>query len=237
MESLKRALIEYGPFAALAVLFALLLSFMDVAYPHPSQAASLQLRSLVPVLFLGLVGAWLLNLSGVTRPRSDEQARSERMLIPAALGIGFGLVAVLLDWMFGISATVARAMGIERIHLDAPYSILAYTVGAVVIESMFRLLPLGFTSAAVSKGLLKGKHLTVVFALSALVFAALEPLSQVALLKSEPMTLIVVALLVYAYGLVSSWQLWKYGVAAPLVMRLAFYGAWHVTLGPLLAGM
>jgi len=135
----------------------------------------------------------------------------------------------------GITSTIAGALGVEKIHLDAPYSLLAYTVGAVAIESMFRLFPLGLLSFLFSKLLFKGRHLAAVFWIGAVLIAVLEPLSQAALLTSNPSALAIVVVFIYVYGVVASWQLWKFGVAAPLVMRFAFYAVWHVALGPIIA--
>lgn len=235
MKSLRTALVQFGPFAAIALVAAWALSQMHVSYPHPSQAESLRFSSLAPVLGLGLLGAWLITLSGIPRACGKQESPAKKIYVPVVVGAALGLVAVALDMMFGITSTIASALGVPRIHLDAPYSLLAYTAGAIVVESIFRLLPLGIVTFFIGRLAMRGRHMGVVFWIAAVLTAVLEPLSQAALLSSRPVPMVVVGVFIFTFGLFSSWQLWRFGVVAPLLMRLAFYSVWHVTLGPLLA--
>jgi hypothetical protein len=159
----------------------------------------------------------------------------QRIGVPLLLGVVFGLVAVALDWGLGLSKTIAAKLEVQDIHLAAPYSLFAYTAGGIVVESLFRFVPIGVVTFLVVKLVTRGRWLPQVFMVAAILSCALEPLTQVGILAGHPGAMILVAILIYVFGLTASWQLWRYGVAAPLIMRLAFYGVWHISLGPLLS--
>ncbi len=230
----RTQLATYLVFAGLALASAVVLSMLAVPYPHPSQAASLKLVSIVPVLALGCVGVWLLSRVHVPTGMERSDLRG-RIGVPLLLGVVFGLIAVGLDWGLGLSKTIAARLEVRDIHLAAPYSLLAYTAGGIVVESLFRFVPLGVVTFLVVKLITRGRWLQQVFIAVAIVSCALEPLTQVGILTGHPAAMVAVATLIYLFGLTASWQLWRYGVAAPLIMRLAFYGVWHLSLGPLLS--
>lgn len=232
MHTPRTQLRTYLIYAGVALACALVLSTLSVPYPHPSQAAALQWQSIVPVLALGCLGVWLLARTHLP----NASGLWQRVGVPLLLGGGFGLVAVALDLQLGLSRTIATNMGVQDIHLPAPYSLLAYTAGGIAVESVFRLLPIGIATFLIVKFLTRGRWLPQVFIGAALLACLLEPLTQIGVLAGDPVAMVTVAALIYAFGLTASWQLWRHGVAAPLVMRLAFYAVWHVSLGPLLGG-
>ncbi|HMP03679.1 MAG TPA: hypothetical protein PKD86_10280 [Gemmatales bacterium] len=230
----RTQLTQFLGFAAVALVCAVALSLLPVSYPHPSQEESLKLVSLAPVLALGAVGVWLFALVRRQVPAPDVPAL-RRFGLPVLWGAGFGLVAVALDYAVGLSASLAAVLGVKDIHLAAPYSLLAYTAGGVAVESIFRFLPIGVLSFIIVKLFTRGHWPTRVFAAVAAVSCVIEPVTQVGILSTQPQAMVATAILVFAYGLVASWQLWHHGVAATLTMRLAFYAVWHVVLGPLVA--
>lgn len=235
MSARRTQLIVFLGFAGFALASAVVLSFLPVPYPHPSQAASLRLESLAPALALGCLGVWLLSL--VHTPSAEEGIRPlRRMVEPLVIGAGFGLAAVALDLGLGISKTISAILGVRDVHLPAPYSLLAYAAGGIAVESLFRFLPLGLVTLVVVKVITRGRWVLQVFIGAALLSCLLEPVAQAGILKEHPAAMLAVAALVYAFGLTASWQLWRHGVAAPLIMRLSFYGVWHVGLGPFLGG-
>jgi hypothetical protein len=152
---------------------------------------------------------------------------------PVLLGLGLGLAAVTMDVSLGVSQTIATVLKVNSIHLPAPYSILAYLAAAVVIEAMFHLLPLGLATFIAEKLGAQSRTLMIVFIMVALLVAVLEPITQASVLASRPAVLIGVATFIYVYGLIACWQLWKIGPTASILMRIAFYFVWHVTLGPI----
>lgn len=233
--SLKNTPVPSFAVIALVVLAcALLLAAIDPPYAHPSQAESLKLVSVVPTLLLGGLGVWLLSRTPLMQRYSDQKPRSF-IVEPLLLGAGLGVVAAILDATFGLSATVAKALGVPSIHLPPPYSILAYAAGGVAIESVFHLLPAGVVLFLVHKLGLSRRWCVVAFLACAALASAVEPATQTALLRSQPATLVVVASFVYIYGLLAFWQLWRAGPTAAIVMRMGFYAVWHIALGPFIA--
>ncbi|HMO16163.1 MAG TPA: hypothetical protein PKD64_18765 [Pirellulaceae bacterium] len=234
MKSFKWQIVQYGAFCLIAIICSLLLSALPVEYPHPSQEESLRVTSLLPILALGGLGVWLFSMTSIGR-RQVATVKFGAYIQAMVWGLGFGLVAVGLDYTLEISKTLASVLDIKSIHLSAPYSILAYLAAAVVIETMFRLLPLGVVTFAAEKFGAKSRVLIFVFVVFAMLTAVVEPISQAGVFASRPGAMLAIAAFIYLYGLVASWQMWKTGPSACILMRIAFYLVWHVTLGPNLA--
>ena len=235
MTAGNRSLVAYSLFAIIALMAVLLLSQMQVPYPHPSQAESLRLEVIGPILALGCLGAWLFGWLKVV-PASEGKTWPRMVGMAVILGLAFGLLAVALDTLLGLSKTMAQELRIHNIHLPWPYAPLAYTAGAVVVESLYRIIPIPLVLFLVTKLLLRGRGLTVTFWVVAVLTALLEPVSQAGILSQHPTLMICVALFIFVVNLVGAWLLRRYGVAAPLLMRITLYGVWHVTLGPMLIG-
>ncbi len=130
---------------------------------------------------------------------------------------------------------MAEVLNIKSIHLSFPYSVFAYLAAAVVLEAMLHFLPMGLVTFVAEKVGAGPKAIAIVFTSSAAILALLESATQAGVLASRPATMIAIGAFIYIYGLIAFWQLWKTGPSGCILMRIAFYLVWHVTLGPALA--
>jgi hypothetical protein len=210
---------------------------MDVPYPHPSQAASLRIDTFLPIVMAGALCAWGF---GRVVPAgwlmTDAFRRRRAIAVDIAIGMSFGLLAVLLDRGLGISEGMAAALQVERIHLPWPYSLPAYFAGAVAVETLYRLIPLTAGLWLVPRLLLRGRGYDPAFWTLAAVTALTEPLSQAPLFGDRPLAALVIGIFILLFNLIAVIRMRSYGVVSPLVLRLSLYGVWHVTVGPALLG-
>lgn len=224
-----------GP-AAVAAGVAWLVAANPPDFAHPSQAEALKLQAMAPFLALGALGVYL-SVSSRMAPSALSAQRFGAMLAASLLsGAIFGILTLAADYFSGFSRLVAASLGVESIHIAFPASLYVYTAGAVVVESLYRLIPIPILYALIARVLLKGRGEAVVFWMLAALTSLIEPLSQAPLAGKEPSLVWLVFGLAFVFNMLEAGLLRRYGWLAPLLARLMFYGVWHVALGPLLAG-
>ncbi len=233
MDNSWRSLRVFLVFAGIAVVCAAVLARLEVTYAHPSQKESLRVTSLLPVLALGALGSWLWGRAGLAAPPIGWAAWRRALLRDVGIGAALGLVAVLLDYSFEFSRLFAAKLGVASIHVAFPHSVLGYTAGAVVVESLYRLIPIPVALWVISRILIRGRGVAPTFWIVAMLTSFIEPLSQAGLLRDQPLAFAVTGTFILGFNLFQAWSLRVHGVAAPLVVRIAFYMVWHVALGPL----
>jgi len=222
------------------VLFALLcrgaLEVLRVEYPHPSQRASLEWATLLPIFALGLVGAWLAPRAGLSAGPVGRIEWRRAILHAVTIGLAFGTAAVALDLLLGVSHLLAAKLGTSKIHLAFPASIFAYAVGATVVECLYRIIPIPVLLGLwrlVGRGAAMGPAFWIVAILTSLI----EPLSQAGFFRNTPAVFGLLGAFIFGVNLTEAWLLRRYGVAAPLLVRFALYFVWHITVGPLVVGV
>lgn len=145
------------------------------------------------------------------------------------------MVATAIDYFAGFSQLFATKLGIESIHIAFPASAAVYGIGAVVVECLYRLTPLGILMWAVMRWLPAGARTPVFWAL-AILTSLVEPMSQAGLLLQDNLPMLIgIGGFTFGFNLLEAWLLRRHGIASPIVARIAFYMVWHVALGPLVA--
>ena len=234
MRSVRHPLGAYAVLTAVTFALSLALSASNPPYAHPSQAELLRPASVLLALALGFGGVWLFVRSPFGQCHAAGAGVSSAIQA-LVLGALLGTAAAGLDATLGVSKTTAAALQVGSIHLPAPYSVLVYAAGAVVVESVLRLFPLGLLAYAAEK-LRPGVRLSAAaFGTAAALLSLVEPATQLTLLAARTEILVVFGIFIYVYGLLACWQYWRSGPVAPVLMRLGSYAVWHVALGPLLA--
>jgi hypothetical protein len=222
--------------AALASAIAYYVTLYPPAFAHPSQAAALQLSVLAPIILLGAAGVLLSIASGMTPdPLTADRARGQ---VAAGLwsGVVLGAAALALDTASGFSTLLARALNISSIHIAFPASVYVYAAGAVVVECLYRFIPIAFLYALIARVALGGRGEAALFWGLAILTSLIEPFSQAPLAGQEPNLVWALFALIFVFNLTEA-HLWRrYGWISPLIARLTFYGVWHVALGPVLTG-
>lgn len=152
----------------------------------------------------------------------------QRFLIPAVVGLVYGVVTVLYD-----------LRNPAPVHLRLPWSIPFYAYGATLLEILLRLFAVTLLVWLISNLILRGKWQVQVFWVAAVIAALYEPLPQLTNAFNTGGVLaalgVIVAAPLFAGNIVAAYLYRKYGFLAALTMRLSFYVLWHIIYGGLLS--
>lgn len=206
------------------------------AVPVPSQAQLLQPAPVVVILLLGLVGAWLSNRAGLPSAPSLSAARPWRGLLGEALGSGvvFGVALFALDAATGLTVGAARALGATWVNVPLPQSLAHYAAAAILLECVYRIIPIGMLGWLVGRVVLRGRADRTVFWSLAVLTSLIEPASQLGLARPGAMpALATLVAITFAANLFEAFELRRHGWPAAILFRLGFYGVWHC-FGPYL---
>jgi hypothetical protein len=217
---------------AFLVIVHLAASYIFVGqFRSVSQAKVFEWQCIAIWTVAGLAGIWFSARTGFPEMMDPRISQTNRFLYPALIGIGFGALAVWVDRSTGWATALASRMELESIHIPYPASVLMYTGGSIVVEVLYRLLPVPFLVWLASNVLLRGRWQSQVFWITALVVSAVEPVSQHSSWEGHQMVMNEVMVQDYAMNLSQCYLFRRYGFLAPLTVRVAFYGVWHVLWG------
>jgi hypothetical protein len=189
---------------------------------------------IVVVGLLGLAGIWLSHRTGFPAAWDARISNRQRLVIPAVLGIGFGLLQAGLDLVFHWTQFFAQFSGLQAFNAPWPGSLLFYPGGAIWIEVFYRLLPVPLLLWLVSSLLLRGRAQTQVFWVLAVLSSLIEPTAQdLDGLRFGASVLFVASQFIpdFLFNLTQAVLFRNYGFVASIVTRVAMYLIWHVTYG------
>ncbi|HEV2766074.1 MAG TPA: hypothetical protein VGV38_24025, partial [Pyrinomonadaceae bacterium] len=214
--------------ACLAAVKTVFLLF-PARFPLAEQDAAFYWTTIAVISLMGLAGLMLSRKTGFPEMWDARVTNRQRFLVPALVGLVYGVVTVLKD-----------LPNPEPVHLKLPHSIAFYTYGAIFLEIMLRLFAVPFVVWLVSNLALRGRGQTQAFWLAAVVAALYEPLPHINEELARASNVAVPAVLagwalqpLFLANVAAAYLFRRYGFLAPLVMRLAFYLVWHVLYGGL----
>jgi hypothetical protein len=149
-----------------------------------------------------------------------------RLWLPVGLGVVLGGVAILVDRVTHWTTLAAAQMHLPSIHIDAPASYVIYPGGAIIVSILYFLL-----LVPLLVWVLRGRA----FWLVAMVCALTEPLTQDLHMTGGVGMMVAVFAEDYALNLGQVWLFRRAGFVAAVLLRVAFYGVWHM-LWPALGG-
>jgi len=202
----------------------LLIATRPEMFRSTSQAAVFAWPALGIIAAIAFAGTWLLRRTQLPEMWDRRVPLSWRLGVPAAAGVGIGILAIAIDRMTGWSGVAAARMGLPSIHIDWPASLAIYPGGAIIVSIVYFLLiiPLVLWIA-------RGRGFWVV----AILAAAIEPAAQ----DLDFSAGIAAGLLVFAQDyLLNIGQVWLFrraGFVPAVLLRVAFYLVWHIA-GPAL---
>lgn len=217
----------------IVILIAAWIAVDPPDFAHPSQAAALRLTVLAPILLLGALGVYLSIRSRMTPDPLGAPRAGHPVTAAVGSGIILGLIAVGLDLITDFSGLIAQRLGIDSIHIDFPDSVFVYLAGAVVVECLYRLIPISIIYFLVARLVLRGRGEGGVFWVLAVLTSFVEPLSQAGLAGERALIWLLCAV-IFAFNLVEALLWRRYGWISLLLSRLTFYLIWHVMAGPAL---
>lgn len=215
-------------------LVKILLTAMPAMFRSPAQAVMFQWSAIGIIAVLGGVGVWLSGRTGFPAAWGPPSTNLRRVLLPVVIGIGFGLMTILLDLATGWTTIVAAKLHVPSIHIAFPSSALIYPGGAIMVEVLYRLFLVPLLTWVISNLLLKGRGQEPTFWILAVVTSFLEPVTQdlAGMLSGKAMTAFtLVFILDYAINLSQAWCFRRLGFLSAILMRVSFYGVWHVLWG------
>jgi hypothetical protein len=184
---------------------------------------------------LGLIGVWCANRTGFPAAWDARIAASRRLLLPVLVGVACGALAVVIEEVTRSLHILEAVFGPANVAF--PASVLVSTVGAIKWELVFLLFPLPLLLWVISGLILRGRAETRTFWILAAVCAAIEPLLQgIPLLVLAngaigPGAFAAYALHSYAFNFTAAVSFRRYGLLAPVLVRLGNYIVWHVLYG------
>ena len=229
--STRWSMVIYLALMAYLVLVKVALALGSVDVIVPSQAT---LFSWPMIAFLALVGGWCVWLgprAGLPHLWDPSTSPRKRLLLPAIVGLGLGVVNLTVQAWTGYVHTLAGAANVGSINVPFPESILFYSGGAIIVETLYRLILLTVPLWLIANVILRKRKPARVFWILAIVMSLIEPYGQMSLVVGHPDVMVVVGVAMYGINVYEAYLFGRYGFLAPLANRLAFYGVWHVVGG------
>jgi hypothetical protein len=238
-----------GSFASFLALMAYLLlakllvtyAFDESIFPHSSQKATFDWLFISILTAAGLLGVWLAHLTGFPEMWDARVSNWMRFLLPALLGVSFGLEEIVTDYCSGLSQLVVAQLQIPFFHIRFPASAIVYPAGAIIVDTLYRLVPIPLLLWIVSSLILRSKGQERTFWVLAILLSLFEPVTQsgiISLLLGRETVFREHELLVayqmlegYILNLLQAWLFRRYGFLACLTMRVSMYLIWHVLWG------
>lgn len=227
----RRSLMIYLILLAYLVVVKVVLDVAEVGAALPAQATLFSWPMIAFLAVAGSVAVWIGPRAGL--PDLGTAAGAWRGWLPASAGAGaaLGAAALAFSVMTGSARMMADAAGVESINVPFPASILFYSGGAVVVESLFRLIAITVPVWLIGTVLLRGRGQAIVFWAVALVTSTLESSDQMGFVAGHPEVMLAIGAAMYAINVVEAYLFRRNGFLAPLGFRIAFYMVWHVIGG------
>lgn len=231
-DAMRRAVMAWLALMAFVVVSKLLLTLFPGMFPltvkAESQAAILTWPAIGIEIVLGTVAASLAIRVGLPEPWVDARTNIRRVAVAVGLGLGFAGVAVLSDVQTGWTKLIAASIGQANINVQFPTSLLFYPSGAIIVELVYRILPIAVILWLVSDVLLKGRGRAWIFWIMAALTSCIEPLNALPVLTGGLPLFGLVFAIQYSSNMTEAALFRRYGFVAMVVMRVAFYMVWHI---------
>lgn len=220
-SSLKKSIITYFIFLGICIAGIAWAKYFVIPYPFLRVFDWVS----ISVLLIGVPFLFLQKQAGIPEFWERRITNKSRILIPLAIGLGFGILDVLI--IKGILHPEAYSE-LPPFLQPFPYSLFLYFSGAFDVEIFYRLIPIVVVLFIFSK-VQNGKYINEAFWVIALLTAIREPLEQI---PSDPTWFVIYALISgFAMNFVQAIFFKKAGFIATLSVRLGHYLIWHILLG------
>jgi hypothetical protein len=212
----------------LALVKMILENFLPGAFADPAQAGFFAWPTLGVFSLVGLVGVWLTTQTGFPDAWDGRISNRQRLLYPILVGLGLGGVLILIDLPSGYTRLIAAAHGVGQQYTNFPSMVLIFSAASILVEVIYRLLPVPFLLWLISNLILRHRGQQPVFWVLALLSSVQEIISQQTDLQVLPPGLaVVVGLFFFVLNLVQVTFFRRYGFLASILVRVGFYFVWH----------
>jgi hypothetical protein len=183
------------------------------------------------VALAGGLSVWLGPRTGLPYLWDTSSPPRKWLLLPVVAGLGVGAVNLVINAFTGHAKTWAEAANVASINVPFPESVLFYSGGAIIVEALYRLVPIALLLWLMANVILRNRGHAPVFWVLAILTSLLEPTGQMSMAAGNLGVMLVVGAAMFALNLFEVLLLWRYGFLAPLVFRVAFYFVWHIVGG------
>jgi len=223
-------------FICFAVLIAALIIIRYIIILGPdtpmlqSQKALFSWGAIGIIALLGFMSVYLLNLTGLKKLWDTDVGIKNKIVIPLLVGLLLGSLQSVYDMFSGAGNQIATSMGLEGIHIAFPYSIPVYLGGAIIVSTIYYLIPLSIIVYLVSRLILKGKAEATVYWTTAILIAFYEPLNNpgISIIQEVGLVALPLSISVLIFNLVTMLFIRRYGFIAALLLRIGHYAVWHI---------
>jgi hypothetical protein len=236
-EFLRSELIWFGLMAYLALAKVLSETLVPVTFRSEGQAELFSWTSILTYGLLGLVGIWCGRAIGFPAAWDARISNTQRLLIPFAVGLTIGVLALGIDVLTAGTQALARATGEPSFSIDYPGSLLAYSGGAIQVEILFRLFSFPFLVWLISSVLLRGRGRQPTLWIVGTLAAWFEPVTQGVFLfvmaggVLTPLMLAGYMLTALPENALAVVLFRRYGLLAPIALRVGEYLIFHILYG------
>jgi hypothetical protein len=214
---------------------------MDVLlarYPAPATGRQIFPEgwgALASFAMLGLIGAAFAARTGFPAAWDARISASRRVLLPLLVGVGFGVLAIVIEEVTRSLHILEGVFGPANVAF--PASLLVSTAGAIKYELEYLLFVVPTLLWLVSNIAVRGRGQTQTLWVLAALSAAIEPATQGIPLFTlangaiSPAAFAGYLVQSYAFNFAAAVSFRRYGLLAPILVRLGNYLVWHVLYG------
>jgi len=225
----RSAAVWFGLMAYVVAVKVVLTYAVPALFRDPSQAAVFSWPALGVWTVAGLAGVWLSLQTGFPGALSEQVTARQRYLLPILVGLGLAVLYVAFDLLSGYSRFMIALHGQPSYNIDFPANVLIYSAGAIIVEVIYRLLPIPLVLWLVSRVILRGRGEVPIFWVLAVLTSAIEPLTQdLGDAAMGPAIMLTAMALDYSLNFSQAVFFRKFGFLASILTRVAFYMIWHV---------
>lgn len=230
-KSTRVSLAIYLALMVYLVLVKVVLELGSVEVIVPAQATFFSWPMIGFLALAGGCAVWLAPRTGLPELWDPSIPPRKRLLLPAVVGLGVGVINLVFAAFSGSAQIMAEAANVSSISVPFPESIVFYSGGAIVVETLYRLIPITLPLWLIANVIMRGRGQTTVFWVLAVVTSTIEPTGLVGFFAGHPELILVMVVAAFGVNIFEAYLFWRYGLLAPLAFRLGYYLVWHVVGG------
>jgi hypothetical protein len=232
LKRISPSVVIYLLIGVVIVILRLLIKLFPEGQIAPQMVNLTDTLSIGGIWVVGWVGVYLGPGTGFSGMWPKEIPLIKRLLFPAVVGVGIGILSIVLD--------LIEPLGSESL-IKFPASLVAYPLAGILEEIIFRLFLTTTLVWIFSNMLLRGRWQEGIFWVVAVFLGVFYTLSQLSQFQSllGGASIIIAAhffLVIGAYFILAAYFYRRYGFLAALAMMLGDYLIWHILWGAIAKG-
>lgn len=200
-------------------------------FRSPAQAAVFGWPAIAILTVAGLAAVWGCHRAGLRGVWPRDVRLRYRLTIPIGLGLALGALAVVVDLLTGWTKVSAAKLHVPSIHIAFPGSLLIYPGAAIIVNTIYYLVPIALLFGLGSLVIRSARGRTWLFWIVGLAAALVEPVTQGDANGVSAGLAVVFVTQDYAFNVAQVAVFRRAGFGASVALRVAMYLVWHVLYG------